>query len=72
MLVEDPKSASQRAQVFEKLSNYMLLMSRIIDAEPSSFKEVTDQKVSKDAMVDEYTYIMRNYVWDIVPRPEGK
>jgi hypothetical protein len=23
-------------------------------------------------MVEEYTFIMKNDIWDIVPRPEGK
>jgi hypothetical protein len=50
----------------------MVLMSSIIDVEPSSFEEATDQQVWWDAMVEEYTSIMRNDVWDIVSRPEGK
>jgi hypothetical protein len=50
----------------------MALMSSIIDVEPSSFEEATDQQVWQDAMVEEYTSIMRNDVWDIVSRPEGK
>jgi hypothetical protein len=50
----------------------MALMSSIIDAEPSNFDEATDQEVWRDAMVEEYTSIMRNDVWDIMSRPEGK
>jgi hypothetical protein len=50
----------------------MALMSSIIDSEPSSFQEATDQQVWRDAMVEEYTSIMKNDVWDIVPRPKGK
>jgi hypothetical protein len=40
----------------------MGLMSSIIDVEPSSFEEVTDQEVWWDSMVEEYTSIMRNNV----------
>jgi hypothetical protein len=47
-------------------------MSSIIDSEPSSFEEATGQQVWKDAMMEEYQSIMKNDVWDIVPRPEGK
>jgi hypothetical protein len=47
-------------------------MSRIIDAESSSFEEATNQQVWQDAMVEEYNSIMKNDVWDIVLRPEGK
>ena len=47
-------------------------MSHILDFEPSSYEEATSQQVWKDAMMDEYQSIMRNDVWEIVPRPEGK
>ena len=50
----------------------MALMSNIIDAELVSYEEVTSQWVWKYAMVEEYDSIMKNDVWDIVPRPEGK
>ena len=30
------------------------------------------EQVWKDAMVEEYEYIMNNDVWDVVPRPKGK
>ena len=47
-------------------------MSHIIDTEPSSYEEVTGQSVWWDAMMDEYQSIMKNDVWDVVPRPKGK
>jgi hypothetical protein len=50
----------------------MALMSHIIDYEPSSFEEVVGQQVWRDAMMEEYQSIMKNDVWEIVPRPEGK
>ena len=46
--------------------------SSIIDVEPSSFEEAADQQIWQDVMVEEYTSIMRNDVWDIVSRPEEK
>ena len=30
------------------------------------------KKQWKDAMIEEYQLIMKNDVWDVVPRPEGK
>jgi hypothetical protein len=48
----------------------MALMRNILDSEPSSFQEAVDQ-VWRDAMVEEYTSIMKNDVWDIVPRLRG-
>jgi hypothetical protein len=47
-------------------------MSHIIDTEPSCHGEAAGQQVWQDAMTEEYQSIMKNYVWDIVPRPEGK
>jgi hypothetical protein len=47
-------------------------MSHIIDSEPSCHGEATGEQVWKDAMIEEYQSILKNDVWDIVPRPEGK
>jgi hypothetical protein len=47
-------------------------MIHIIDTEPSCHGEATGQQVWQDAMTEEYQSIMKNYVWDIVPIPEGK
>jgi hypothetical protein len=46
-------------------------MSSIIDTEPSSYEEATRKQVWQDAMV-EYNSIMKNDVWEIVSRLEGK
>jgi hypothetical protein len=53
-------------------SNYVVLVSNIIDAEPSSYEEVAEKKVWQDAMIEEYQSIMKNDVWDIVLRPKEK
>jgi hypothetical protein len=44
-------------------------MSKIIDSEPSTYEEVAKKQVWKDAMMES---IMKNDVWEMVPRPEGK
>jgi hypothetical protein len=56
----------------QRFSSYMALMSHIIDSELSSYEEAASQQVWKDAMMKEYQSIMKNGVWEIVPRPEGK
>ena len=38
--------------------------------EPSSFQEATQHQVWVDAMVEEYSSIMTNDVWELVPRPQ--
>ena len=47
-------------------------MSNILDSEPSTYAEVASQQCWKDAMMEEYKSIMKNDVWEIVPRPDGK
>ena len=63
---------SERARDHKDFSIYVLAMSHIIDIEPSCHGEATGQQVWKDAMTKEYQSIMKNDVWDIVPRPKGK
>ena len=48
------------------------LMSELVDLEPASFEEEVQQPVWVDAMVEEYDSIVRNNVWEVVPRPENK
>ena len=41
----------------------------ILDKEPTCFKEAIKQKEWVDVMVEEYQSIIKNDVWEIVPRP---
>ena len=50
----------------------MALVTSIVDSKPSSYEEATSQQVWREAMVEEYSSIMKNDVWEVVPRPEGK
>ena len=50
----------------------MALMTSIIDSKPSSYEEAANQQVWQDSMVEEHNSIMRNDVWEIVSRLEGK
>ena len=43
-----------------------------INEEPSNYEEAIERKEWNDAMIEEYQLIMKNDVWDVVPRPEGK
>jgi hypothetical protein len=51
---------------------YAAAMSHIIDSEPSCYEEASSQQVWRDSMMEEHHSIMKNDVWDIVLRPEGK
>ena len=50
----------------------MELMTELIYSEPSSFGEAAQHDVWQEAMVEEYDSIMKNQVWEVVPRPQGK
>ena len=47
-------------------------MNNILDSEPSNYDEAAGQQCWKEAMMEEYESIMKNDVWEIVLRPEGK
>ena len=51
---------------------YVALITNIINLEPSSFKEATNQQVWRDVMVEEHNSIMKNDVSETVSRPNGK
>ena len=47
-------------------------MSQLINAKHSTYKEATSQLVWIDAMIEEYSSIMKNDVLEVVFRPIGK
>jgi len=47
-------------------------MTNLIDAKCPIYEEVAIQQVWKQDMNEEYQSIMKNDVWEIVPRLEGK
>ena len=50
----------------------MALMSESLEVEQSSFEEAVEKPILVDAMFDEYESIIRNNVWEVVPRLEDK
>eukprot|EP00253_Pinus_taeda_P033896 PITA_33896 len=47
-------------------------MSTIVQTKPCTFEEAVKHQVWKDAMNEEYEYILKNDVWDVVPRLKDK
>jgi cell division septation protein DedD len=64
-----PRGTFQESKRPQRFSSYVSAMSHIIDIEPSCHGEAVGQQVWQDAMTEEYQSIMKNDVWDIVPRP---
>ena len=56
----------------KRFGSYIELVTDIIETEPSGYEEAASQQVWREAMVGEYASIIKNDVWEIVPRPEGK
>ena len=50
----------------------MALAGECVETKPSSFEETVQQPIWFDDMVEEYDSIVRNNVWDVVPRPKNK
>jgi hypothetical protein len=47
-------------------------MFNLLDEEPTCFEEAIEKKEWADAMTEEYQSIIKNDVWEIVPRPKSK
>jgi hypothetical protein len=67
-----PKGTFRERRRPHRFGGYVALMRNISDVEPSSFQEEDKLQVWKDSMLEEYRSIIKNNVWDIVPRPKDK
>jgi hypothetical protein len=47
-------------------------MMKLLDEEPTTFEEAVQKRQWKEAMIEEHQSIMKNEVWEIVPRPKEK
>ena len=69
MVWKEREKEKKRPKIF---SSYITHMCNLVDDEPDCF-EVEEKKMDwKDAMVEEYQSILKNDVWDIVPRLKDK
>ena len=67
-----PEGAIRERKKPKSYPSYMALMCDLVDKEPTCFEEAIKQKEWADAMVKEYQSIMKNDVWEVVPRPKHK
>ena len=63
-----PKENHKERKRTRSYSGYVALLCDVINKEPSNYEEAVEQKQWKDAMIKEYQWIMKNDVWDVVPR----
>ena len=70
-MVQESKKHKAPLKTFrERPKKYSVLMSQLDSVEPS--KEATSQQVWVNGMIEEYSSIMKNDVWEVVPRQTGK
>ena len=70
--VGTPRKSTRQRRKPTKFNDYVALVSQLVDSEPSSYQEAAENQVWKDAMVEEYSSIMQNDVWEVVPRPTDR
>jgi hypothetical protein len=70
--VGNPRREMRESKPPERFCSYIAMVSIIREFEPSTFEEATNRQVWRDSMMEEYNSIMKNDVWEVVPRPEGK
>ena len=63
-----PEEMHREKKRTRSYSSYVALLCDIIDKEPSNYEEAEENKEWKDSMIKEYQSIMKNDVWDVVPR----
>ena len=67
-----PKGDICESKKLSRYQGYLAAMSTIVQSELGSFEEAVKHQVWNDAMHEEYESIMKNDVWDVVPRLEDK
>ena len=60
---------SKRQRIY---SNYVALMSNLVDEEPTCFEVASKKKEWMKAMIEEYQSIIKNDFWDVIPIPNEK
>jgi hypothetical protein len=67
-----PEGTTRQVKRPNPFSNYTALMCDLLEEEPTCFEEAIQRKEWADAMTEEYQSILKNEVWEIVPRPKSK
>jgi hypothetical protein len=67
-----PEGTMRQVKKPKPFSSFMALMCDLIDKEPTLFEESTQKKEWEDDMIEEYQSIIKNDLWEIVPRRKRK
>jgi transposase InsO family protein len=66
------EGTSRKTKRPKRFSSYAAYMTKLLDEKPTTFEEAAKKEQWKEAMAEEHQSIMRNEVWEIVPRPKEK
>ena len=67
-----PSNFHRQRRPPDRYTDYMALMIEAVEIEPSSFEEEIEKPIWVHAIVEEYESIVKNSVWEVVPRPADK
>jgi hypothetical protein len=67
-----PEGTFRKSKRPKRFSSYAAYMTKLLDEEPTTFEEAVQKGQWKKAMTEEHQSIMKNEVWEIVPRPKEK
>jgi hypothetical protein len=67
-----PEGTTRQVKRPKPFSSDTALMCDLLEKEPTCFYEAIQNKEWADAMTEEYQSIIKNYVWEIVPKPKNK
>jgi len=68
-VVGRPKWPVRESRPPERLGGFVV---DVVETKPTHFEEATRQQIWRDAMMEEYSSITKNDVWEVVPCPDGK
>jgi hypothetical protein len=67
-----PKGTMRQVKRPNPFSSYMALMCDLLEKDPTFFEEAIQKKEWEDSMTEDYQSIIKNDVWEIVPKPKSK
>eukprot|EP00253_Pinus_taeda_P018792 PITA_18792 len=67
-----PSNQCRQRNSPDRYTRYMALMIDLVEIETSSFEEAVEKPIWVNAIVEHYQSIVKNSVWEVVPRPVDK
>jgi len=65
-----PSGTFRESKNPKRFSNYWACMTKLINEELTTFEEADQKKQWKETMIEEHQSIIKNDVWEIIPRPK--